>query len=205
MRHGRLRRCVGLRERMNAMIVERSMHPQFLSNTYLVADGAGGPAFFVDAGGPVEPLHRDGGAARAAAHARAADPPPLTTTSASSATLRAALAGRCRCSIHPLERDLRRRHATGTDAGRRDAAARHARGAAAGHAGAHRGDAVVPGRASPGAPATRRRPRRGAAAGSPAAAVVFTGDTLFTGLGRRRARARATPPTRTCATRSWAR
>ena len=32
------------------------MHPQFLSNTYLVADGAGGPAFFVDAGGPVKPL-----------------------------------------------------------------------------------------------------------------------------------------------------
>jgi hydroxyacylglutathione hydrolase len=38
------------------MIVEHSTHPQFLSNTYLVADGAGGPAFFVDAGGPVEPL-----------------------------------------------------------------------------------------------------------------------------------------------------
>jgi glyoxylase-like metal-dependent hydrolase (beta-lactamase superfamily II) len=38
------------------MIVERSMHPQFLSNTFLVADGAGGPAFFVDAGGPVGPL-----------------------------------------------------------------------------------------------------------------------------------------------------
>lgn len=38
------------------MIVERAMHPQFLSNTYLVADGEGGPAFFIDAGGPVEPL-----------------------------------------------------------------------------------------------------------------------------------------------------
>ncbi len=38
------------------MIIERSLHPQFLSNTYLVADGQGGPAFFVDAGGPVEPL-----------------------------------------------------------------------------------------------------------------------------------------------------
>ncbi len=38
------------------MIVERSMHPQFVSNTFLVADGEGGPAFFVDAGGPVEPL-----------------------------------------------------------------------------------------------------------------------------------------------------
>lgn len=38
------------------MIVERSTHPQFISNTFLVADGAGGPAFFVDAGGPVAPL-----------------------------------------------------------------------------------------------------------------------------------------------------
>ena len=39
-----------------AVIVERSTHPQFISNTYLVADGSGGPAFFIDAGGPVEPL-----------------------------------------------------------------------------------------------------------------------------------------------------
>jgi hydroxyacylglutathione hydrolase len=38
------------------MIAERSLHPQFLSNTYLVADGEGGPGFFVDAGGPVAPL-----------------------------------------------------------------------------------------------------------------------------------------------------
>ena len=38
------------------MIVEHASHPQFLSNTYLVADGVGGPAFFVDAGGPVEGL-----------------------------------------------------------------------------------------------------------------------------------------------------
>ncbi|MGP0101173.1 MAG: MBL fold metallo-hydrolase [Solirubrobacteraceae bacterium] len=38
------------------MLVERAMHPQFLSNTFLVADGEGGPAFFVDAGGPVAPL-----------------------------------------------------------------------------------------------------------------------------------------------------
>jgi hydroxyacylglutathione hydrolase len=38
------------------MLVERSCHPQFLSNTFLVADGEGGPAFFVDAGGPVAPL-----------------------------------------------------------------------------------------------------------------------------------------------------
>jgi hydroxyacylglutathione hydrolase len=38
------------------MILERSMHPQFLSNTYLVAAEPGGDAFFVDAGGPMEPL-----------------------------------------------------------------------------------------------------------------------------------------------------
>jgi hydroxyacylglutathione hydrolase len=41
---------------MISVIVESASHPQFLSNTYLVADGAGGPAFFVDAGGPVEGL-----------------------------------------------------------------------------------------------------------------------------------------------------
>ncbi len=38
------------------MIVERSLHPQFVSNTYLVADGEGGSGFVVDAGGPVQPL-----------------------------------------------------------------------------------------------------------------------------------------------------
>jgi hydroxyacylglutathione hydrolase len=38
------------------MIVERSMNDQYLSNTYLVADRAGGAAAFIDAGGPVEPL-----------------------------------------------------------------------------------------------------------------------------------------------------
>jgi hydroxyacylglutathione hydrolase len=38
------------------VIVECSTHPDFLSNTYLVSDGEGGPAFFIDAGGPVRPL-----------------------------------------------------------------------------------------------------------------------------------------------------
>jgi hydroxyacylglutathione hydrolase len=37
------------------MRVETSMNDQFLSNTYLVSDETGG-GFFVDAGGPVEPL-----------------------------------------------------------------------------------------------------------------------------------------------------
>jgi len=38
------------------MILERSMHDQFLSNTYLVADEDGGTAVMIDAGGPVQPL-----------------------------------------------------------------------------------------------------------------------------------------------------
>jgi len=38
------------------MIVERSMSPQWLSNTYLVAAAPGSAAFLVDAGGPVAPL-----------------------------------------------------------------------------------------------------------------------------------------------------
>jgi glyoxylase-like metal-dependent hydrolase (beta-lactamase superfamily II) len=38
------------------MIIERSMHDQFLSNTYLVADEDGGTAVLIDAGGPVQPL-----------------------------------------------------------------------------------------------------------------------------------------------------
>lgn len=41
---------------MAPMIVKRAMSERFLSNTYLVTDGSGGPAFFVDAGGPVAPL-----------------------------------------------------------------------------------------------------------------------------------------------------
>jgi glyoxylase-like metal-dependent hydrolase (beta-lactamase superfamily II) len=38
------------------VIIEHSVLPDFLTNTYLVADHEGGTAFFVDAGGPVEPL-----------------------------------------------------------------------------------------------------------------------------------------------------
>jgi glyoxylase-like metal-dependent hydrolase (beta-lactamase superfamily II) len=40
------------------MIVERSMHDEWLSNTYLVADELGSEAVMIDAGGPVEPLLR---------------------------------------------------------------------------------------------------------------------------------------------------
>jgi hydroxyacylglutathione hydrolase len=38
------------------MILERSMHDQYLSNTYLVADEDGGTAVMIDAGGPLDPL-----------------------------------------------------------------------------------------------------------------------------------------------------
>ena len=38
------------------MIVERSLHPRWLSNAYLVADEPGGTAVFVDSGAPLEPL-----------------------------------------------------------------------------------------------------------------------------------------------------
>jgi glyoxylase-like metal-dependent hydrolase (beta-lactamase superfamily II) len=38
------------------VIIERSMHEGFLSNTYLVADELGADAVMIDAGGPVEPL-----------------------------------------------------------------------------------------------------------------------------------------------------
>ena len=38
------------------MIVERSMHPEWLSNAYLVADRPGGSAVIIDSGGPSEAL-----------------------------------------------------------------------------------------------------------------------------------------------------
>jgi hydroxyacylglutathione hydrolase len=40
------------------VIVERSMHPGWLSNAYLVADRPGGTGVFVDSGAPLEPLLR---------------------------------------------------------------------------------------------------------------------------------------------------
>ena len=38
------------------MIVERSIHPAWLSNAYVLADEPGGTAVFVDSGAPLEPL-----------------------------------------------------------------------------------------------------------------------------------------------------
>jgi len=39
------------------MIVERSLHPTWLSNAYVLAADDGGEAVFVDSGAPLEPLH----------------------------------------------------------------------------------------------------------------------------------------------------
>lgn len=39
------------------MLIERSLHPQFVSNTYLLAAEPGGDAVLIDAGGPMEPLY----------------------------------------------------------------------------------------------------------------------------------------------------
>jgi hydroxyacylglutathione hydrolase len=38
------------------MLVERSMHPSWLSNAYVLAEEAGGVAVFVDSGAPLDPL-----------------------------------------------------------------------------------------------------------------------------------------------------
>jgi glyoxylase-like metal-dependent hydrolase (beta-lactamase superfamily II) len=38
------------------VLVERSLHPRYLSNAYLVADHDGGAALYVDSGAPLEPL-----------------------------------------------------------------------------------------------------------------------------------------------------
>jgi hydroxyacylglutathione hydrolase len=38
------------------VLIERSLHPSWLSNAYLVADEEGGAAVFVDSGAPLEPL-----------------------------------------------------------------------------------------------------------------------------------------------------
>jgi hydroxyacylglutathione hydrolase len=38
------------------VLVERSLHPDYLSNAYLVAEAEGGAALYVDSGAPLEPL-----------------------------------------------------------------------------------------------------------------------------------------------------
>jgi hydroxyacylglutathione hydrolase len=41
---------------LSEMFVERSMHPSWLSNAYLLREAPGGAAVFVDSGAPLEPL-----------------------------------------------------------------------------------------------------------------------------------------------------
>jgi hydroxyacylglutathione hydrolase len=41
---------------IRSMLVERSLHPSWLSNAYVVGDERGGTAVFVDSGAPLEPL-----------------------------------------------------------------------------------------------------------------------------------------------------
>ncbi len=179
------------------MLVERASHPQFLSNTYLVADGEGGPAFFVDAGGPVEPLIE-------AAERLGLKPTHVLLTHhhfdhVSDVGELLARWPKLEVLISERERELLESAAvgadgepaaagpqagTGLDRGRPDAALRHARGTPAAHARPHRRDAVVPRRRAPapadGAPASGRT-REEAVPGGLAGAglVVFTGDTLF--------------------------
>jgi glyoxylase-like metal-dependent hydrolase (beta-lactamase superfamily II) len=51
-----LARASDLESSCRPMIVERSMHPDWLSNAYLVADEPGGQAVIIDSGGPSETL-----------------------------------------------------------------------------------------------------------------------------------------------------
>ena len=175
------------------MLVERASHPQFLSNTYLVADGEGGPAFFIDAGGPVAPLIE-------AAERLGLTPTHVLLTHhhfdhvSDVGELRERWP-ELEVLISERERELlggagaevgglpRRDASAGR--GRRDAALRRARGAPAAHARAHRAgccrsssasgpSAGRRGRDAPGVPAA---PRPAGLAG--AGLVVFTGDTLF--------------------------
>jgi hydroxyacylglutathione hydrolase len=86
------------------MIVERSMHPDWLSNTYLVAAGPGGDGFLVDAGGPVRPLLE-----RAAADEIAVSHVLLTHHHHDHVAELAAVRDRfpkAEVLIHPSERDL---------------------------------------------------------------------------------------------------
>ncbi|HEX4106539.1 MAG TPA: MBL fold metallo-hydrolase [Solirubrobacteraceae bacterium] len=158
------------------MILERSMRNDFLTNQYLVADGEGGPAFFVDAGGPSAPL---------IARARELELRPthvlLTHHHGDHVSDLGTLLEQwpdLEVLIHPLERELVP-GVTGTiEAGQRTAFGAlevrplHTPGHTAGML------SFLVGRPGPSG-------SRGGASGpggfSGAGAVVFTGDTLFRG------------------------
>ena len=179
------------------MIVECETHPQFLSNTFLVADEQGDGAFFVDAGGPVEPL------IEAAARRRLTPTHVLLTHHhfdhvCEVARLRERWPGLA-VLISPLERELLQGAAPGLPDGRAGEDTRtvdagetlrfgrlevhplHTPGHTAGMLSFLVGE--VPEGAAVGR-ADGRAPERGASSTAPGGfaggdAVVFTGDTLF--------------------------
>ena len=170
------------------MIVERSTHPQFVSNTYLVADGEGGPGFFVDAGGPVEPLIE-------AAERLGIEPTHVLLTHhhfdhvSEVGTLRERWP-KLEVLVHPLELELLDGVAAGPvragetlSFGALEVRPLHTPGHTAGMLSFLVGDrSEIEGAARGGA----RAPVRSAASTAPGGfagdeAVVFTGDTLFRG------------------------
>ncbi len=169
------------------MIVETATHPQFISNTYLLADGAGGPAIFVDAGGPVGPLIE-------AADRRELLPTHVLLTHHHFDHVCEADALRARWPelevlISPIERDLMSAAAEGRDPqfGTMDAGDTLTFGAlevrplhTPGHT-AGMLSLLVADRSAPADGASSRRASTSTAPGgfSGAGAVVFTGDTLF--------------------------
>jgi hydroxyacylglutathione hydrolase len=170
---------------MNAMIVERATHPQFLSNTYLLADGAGGPAFFIDAGGPVEGLIET-------AERLGVEPTHVLLTHhhfdhvSEVGTLRARWP-KLEVLIHPLERDLLEGIAAGTVAagemlsfGALEVRPLHTPGHTAGMLSFLVGeDSEIGAAGGRGHGRSQKSAAPGGFTGGEAA--VFTGDTLFRG------------------------
>lgn len=170
------------------MIVEHASHPQFLSNTYLVAERPGGTAFFVDAGGPVEDLIET-------AERLELEPTHVLLTHHHFDHVSEVPALRERWPklevlIHPAERDLLDGIVAGTvqagerlNAGNLEVRPLHTPGHTAGMLSFLVGD-----RSPIGVPrsATRAAGGRSATSTAPGGfaggeAVVFTGDTLFKG------------------------
>ncbi|MHB1468228.1 MAG: MBL fold metallo-hydrolase [Solirubrobacteraceae bacterium] len=167
------------------MLIERSMNDDFLSNTYLVGGEEGGPAVFVDAGGPVAPLV-------AAAQEHRLEPTHLLLTHhhhdhVSDARALLKRWPKLQVLIHPLEAELLQDvPVTGTieaghslSIGQLQIRPLHTPGHTRGMLsflvyGAAGPDPVLGGPEAPGA-------AQGASRRAPGELAVFTGDTLFKG------------------------